>query len=176
MTHNLWSLYKQHHVQSCCQQEKLQQNQINQPWSLFWSIFFSSSGINRFTFEVPTFFFFFGTLCLCKWPDVEVITLSASVEKVSLFTLFVLLFAWIRCKRPGSDKPLLRLKQMQPWDCSFVPVCIQNGSYFSFTLQRFYRCVAECIEIFFFLPGITHLVFFVKERKLLTILFAKAEV
>lgn len=121
-------------------------------------------------------FFFFGTLCLCKWPDVEVITLSASVEKVSLFTLFVLLFAWIRCKRPGSDKPLLRLKQMQPWDCSFVPVCIQNGSYFSFTLQRFYRCVAECIEIFFFLPGITHLVFFVKERKLLTILFAKAEV
>lgn len=100
------------------------------------------------------FHHFFLAHCVCANAQMWKLSLSVPVWRKSYYLLFL-----CYClpesdtsglkSSAGSDNPLLRLKQMPPSDCSFVPACLQNGSFFSFTLQRFYRCVAECIEIFY---------------------------
>lgn len=59
---------------------------------------FLSWGINRFTFEVGAFVF--GAMRLCRCPDVEVITLRASLEELSSVTLFSVTVGLIKYDRP----------------------------------------------------------------------------
>lgn len=164
MTHNLWSLYKQHHVQSCCQQEKLQQNQINQPWSLFWSIFFPL-GINRFTFEVPAFFFWhtvFVQMSRCGSYHSQ----CQCGERLIIYSFCVTVC--LNQIQAAWNHPLavISLKML---------ICTCRCTKWKLVLFCSSEILLVCCWIYWdFLPGIKHLFF--KERKLLTIFFAKAEV
>lgn len=98
MSHNLWSLYKQLHVESCCQESRAKPNQPTLTFVFlkhFILFFWVVVGGGHQRVHIWSFSVCFWHECLCKCPDVEVIISNFLSAALSNFHYFIFLcYCW----------------------------------------------------------------------------------